>query len=322
VHFTIADEFNMAKSRTVHMVNAARAQAEGRARPRGALLASLGRALRALRRRHGLTRQALASAAGLSARFLAQLESGEGNVSVAKLERLARALGLAPAALLAAAGDGGEAGESADGGRPALLAALMDRLLRAPASRLEALLREWEDEPAAPGAAPRLIALVGLRGAGKSTLGPRLARRLGLAFHELDELIAEGSGLALPEIFEMHGESYYREAERRALGALIARGEPAVIAVSGGIVTDPEALALLKGHTRLIWLKATPEQHMARVEAQGDYRPMRNRPNAMAELQALLRARTPLYEQAHAVVDTSAGPEASLTALVAAVVPQ
>jgi XRE family aerobic/anaerobic benzoate catabolism transcriptional regulator len=275
------------------------------------LLSALGAAVRARRAGLGFSRQALAKAASLSERFLAQLESGRGNISVGKLDALARALGM-PASALLAAGDL-DWPFSSNGDGLALLAEVTTRLQRVGPEQWRGLLRHLDGGPPASGTeSSRLIALLGLRGAGKSTLGPLLARRLGIPFHEMDELIVEQSGLALNDIFALHGETYYREAERRAVHDLIGRGERAVIAVSGGIVTDPEALELLKRHTLMVWLRAEPEQYMARVEAQGDYRPMRNRPNAMAELKALLRERTPLYRQARVSLETGElSPEAA-----------
>jgi XRE family aerobic/anaerobic benzoate catabolism transcriptional regulator len=152
---------------------------------------------------------------------------------------------------------------------------------------------------------PPVIALVGLRGAGKSTIGPMLGARLGIPFLELDTLIQEGTGLALPELFELHGETFYRRAEREALERAVEAANPCVVAASGGIVTDPQALGLLRERTLMVWLKARPEQYIPRLEAQGDRRPMANRPNAMSQLQALLRARTPYYRQARLALDTS-----------------
>ena len=151
----------------------------------------------------------------------------------------------------------------------------------------------------------RLVALLGLRGAGKSTLGPRLAERLDVPFVELDELVEQAAGTTLAEVFELQGEAFYRRLEREALRRLIDAGRPAVVATGGSIVGDPETFGLLCRHAITVWLKARPEEHMQRVRAQGDERPMQNRGDAMAELRALLRTRAPLYAQADHVVDTS-----------------
>lgn len=292
-------------------------------RRRSPLLEGLGRAVRAAREEQELTRQALAERAGVSLRYLAQLEGGTGNISVSKLDDVARELGMPASALLAPRGEPG-AGLLGPPGEPAaeetgsgLLREIVGTLAGRPLEELREVLSHLRGSAPSAGQG-RVIALMGLRGAGKSTLGPLLAERLAVPFHELDRLIEETSALALSEIFEMHGESYYREAERAALRSLIARGTPAVVAVSGGIVTDPEAFALLKRDTQLVWVKATPELHLARVEAQGDFRPIRNRPNVMAELKALLHARLPLYRQAPIVVDTAAAPpEVCVEALAA-----
>lgn len=292
-------------------------------RRRSPLLEGLGRAVRAAREEQELTRQALAERAGVSLRYLAQLEGGTGNISVSKLDDVARELGMPASALLAPRGEPA-AGLLGPPGEPAaeetgsgLLREIVGTLAGRPLEELREVLSHLRGSAPTAGQG-RVIALMGLRGAGKSTLGPLLAERLAVPFHELDRLIEETSALALSEIFEMHGESYYREAERAALRSLIARGTPAVVAVSGGIVTDPEAFALLKRDTLLVWVKATPELHLARVEAQGDFRPIRNRPNVMAELKALLHARLPLYRQAPIVVDTAAAPpEVCVEALAA-----
>ncbi|MCG3134971.1 MAG: Shikimate kinase [Planctomycetes bacterium] len=151
----------------------------------------------------------------------------------------------------------------------------------------------------------RSVALLGLRGAGKSTVGRTLARKLGLAFVELDRLVEDHAGLPLRELFAVHGDLYYRRMESEALDGWLARPEPSVIATGGGIVTSPAAYTRLREECFTVWLRAKPEDHMARVERQGDYRPMARRPNAMAELRQILAARTPLYAQAHLTVDTS-----------------
>ncbi len=157
-----------------------------------------------------------------------------------------------------------------------------------------------EDEPSR-----LLIVLLGLRGAGKTTVGKRLARRLRLPFVELDSRIEEGAGLALREIFSMHGEEYYRRLEREALSALVREQRPVVVAAGGGIVTSPEAVQLLDRHAVTVWLRAEPEDHWNRVMHQGDRRPMEDQPQAMDALRALHARREPLYARADFAVDTS-----------------
>jgi XRE family aerobic/anaerobic benzoate catabolism transcriptional regulator len=155
------------------------------------------------------------------------------------------------------------------------------------------------------GPAPRRVALLGLRGAGKSTVGPLLARRLGVPFHELDAAVEEAAGLPLSELFAVHGEAYYRRLEREALDRFLAGDEPFVLAVGGSLVGQPETFARLRAHAATVWLRARPEDHMRRVREQGDLRPMAARSDAMAELQAILAARAPLYAQADLAVDTT-----------------
>jgi len=163
------------------------------------------------------------------------------------------------------------------------------------------------------------VALLGLRGAGKSTIGPRVAHSLGVPFVELDERVEEEAGLSLAEIFALHGEPYYRKLEGRCLARLLGDGTPRVIALPGGIVHLEETFALALEQCVTVWLKARPEDHMARVLAQGDRRPVADRPNAMSELRAILAAREPLYAQADVTVDTSRhGLDDSVAAVVAA----
>lgn len=236
------------------------------------LLRDLGAVVRARRSELGMTMRVLAKAADVSERFLVQLEAGEGNISVARLEDVAEALETSGAELLTRAAS-----------------AAVARDARASANA--------NDRP--------ILALVGLRGAGKSSIGAAVAERLGHPFVELDELIVREAQMTLSAIFEIHGERYYRGVEREVLRRLLTQGKPTVVATGGSIVTDPETWGLLRSRARTVWLKATPQEHWSRVVAQGDVRPMRDRPRAMNELRALLTAREPLYQQAETVVDTS-----------------
>lgn len=152
----------------------------------------------------------------------------------------------------------------------------------------------------------RSIALLGLRGAGKSTIGRALARKLHVPFVEVDQRIEEAAGLSLPEIFAMHGEDYYRRLEREVVARLFAAEERFVCAASGGVVTNPEAFEDLRRHATTIWLRASPEDHWNRVLAQGDHRPMGDDPAAMERMRQLLALREPLYARAEHVADTSA----------------
>ncbi|MCR9248171.1 MAG: helix-turn-helix domain-containing protein [bacterium] len=154
-----------------------------------------------------------------------------------------------------------------------------------------------------PGAV-RHIALLGLRGAGKSTVGAALAETLGREFIELDEQVERATGLGLGEIFQVHGEAYYREAERRALSENLT-GPPSVVAVGGGIVTDASSFEMLRARARTVWLRAAPEDHWQRVIAQGDTRPMADNERAFTDLRRILAEREPFYRQADFVVDTS-----------------
>ncbi len=242
------------------------------AEPRHPALSALGRAVRARRTERELTLHALSDRAGVSERFLVQLEAGQGNISVARLCDVAAALG----------------------------------------TSASELLRDAES-PRRPG----VIALLGLRGAGKSTIGPELAQGLGVEFIELDQLVERAAGMSLGEVFELQGEAFYRKLERDTLKRVLGDGQDAVVATGGSIVSDPDTFELLRRSATTVWLKARPEDHMERVLAQGDERPVRNRGDAMAELRALLRQRAPLYAQAEHVVDTSLlGVEAAVKSLM------
>lgn len=173
------------------------------------------------------------------------------------------------------------------------------------ARALEVALVDLVADPPAPTGPRAAIALLGLRGAGKSTVGPGVAEALGLPFVELDQEIEEAAGLSLTEIFSLHGEPYYRRLEAQCVRALFSNGRASVVAMPGGVVHNDEAFGAVRRFCTTVWLKAGPEDHMRRVLRQGDRRPMANRPNAMAELRLLLAAREPLYAQAEITLDTS-----------------
>jgi XRE family aerobic/anaerobic benzoate catabolism transcriptional regulator len=151
-----------------------------------------------------------------------------------------------------------------------------------------------------------VVSLVGLRGAGKSTIGKALAKRMGASFLELDALIEKQANLSLGELFSLHGEAYYKRLAYDILLKLLPQNKPMVIATGGSIVTDAETWQLLKRRTHTVWIKATPEDHWKRVLGQGDTRPMANRTSAMAELRAILSQRSPVYAEASQTIDTNA----------------
>ena len=261
-----------------------------------AFLAAIGSEVRRNRAKRGMTRRQLAQASQTSERYLAQIESGVGNPSVSVLRAIAQALDLPCSALLPEAG-----------ARTAALSAILDLLAQVPEGELPALAKDIETRVARPGSADRArrIALVGLRGAGKSTLGRMLAQHLGWPFIELDRLVEEDYGASIPDLIEMAGTATFRRHERSALDRIITAHDAAIITTAGGIVSNPETYALLLRRTHTIWIKARPEDHMSRVMAQGDFRPMAQNRAAMADLMAILEARRADYSRAEAEIDTS-----------------
>lgn len=223
------------------------------------LLIEVGRKVRARRQQQRQTMKDLAKSAGLSERFVGELEAGRANISLLNLQQVAEALTLP--------------------------------------------LGHFFEAPAEP---PRgVIALLGLRGAGKSSIGQALADRLNVDFFELDQLVEASAGMRLPELFAIHGEDYFRQLELQALTKFLESHPRGVLATGGGLVTSPDAYALLLARTETVWLKATPEEHWSRVVKQGDLRPMQNRPHAMAELRRRLKERQPLYAKARRQCVTS-----------------
>src|SRR5579883_58070 len=261
-----------------------------------AFLAGIGAALRRHRAKRGMTRRQLAQASATSERYLAQIESGTGNPSASVLRAVAQALDLPVAALL-----------PQTGARTAALGVILDLLTQVPEKELPSLAKDIEARLARTADADRgrRIALVGLRGAGKSTLGRMLAQRLGWPFIELDRRVEEDYGASVPDLIEMAGTATFRRYERSALERVVAEHEAAVITTAGGIVSNPETYALLLHRTHTVWIKARPDEHMSRVMAQGDFRPMAQNRAAMADLVAILEARRADYARAEAELDTS-----------------
>jgi len=256
-----------------------------------------------------MSRRILARDSGLSERYLAQLESRQGNLSIKLLRRVGDALNLPLPRLL-----GAEPAEPVELGR------IVEFLRRLPLDRLgeaRALLDAHFTAPDRDARQGR-IALIGLRGAGKSTLGSRLAERLEVPFIELDAEIERDFGLSLGEIFALSGQSAYRRSERRALDAVLGRHPRFVLAAGGSIVAEAETYDELLSRCFTVWIKASPEEHMSRVIAQGDLRPMSDNKEAMADLERILAARTPLYARADAMIDTAGcAVEASFADLLA-----
>jgi len=275
----------------------------------GDFLHVMGKRVRDARERRGMSRRALSESAEVSERYLAQLEAGEGNASVVLLRRVAAALGIS---LIELVGDNEAPVEQR------LIRRFFERL---PAHRLEdvilQLMRDFGQKEAARNSR---IALVGLRGAGKSTLGAALAKEMRCPFVELDREIEREAALPLSEVFMLYGQAGYRRIERRCLDRLLERGDAMVVAAGGGIVSEPETYNVLLVHCYTVWIKASPEEHMSRVISQGDFRPMDGHEAAMEDLRRILAAREPLYAKADAVVDTCGERlEQSLTKLTGAV---
>ena len=264
-------------------------------------LKRVGDRVRGTRARRGMTRKMLACDSGVSERYLAQLEGGQGNVSILLLRQIARAMGLPLADL---ARDGPD--------RPVeftLLRELLERLSPEHLAEAHQMLgerfgRAWR------GRRAERIALIGLRGAGKSTLGRRLAAHLGVPFLDMGVEIERDSGMSLSEIFALSDQAAYRRLERRCLERLVESYAAAVIETGGSLVSEPATFELLLQACYTVWIKALPEEHMGRVIAQGDYRPMAGNAEAMADLRRILAERDSLYRKADAVVDTNGRREA------------
>jgi len=272
----------------------------------GGFLEHLGGKVRALRTASGRSIQELAAAASLSPRFLSQVEAGRGNISVARLARIAAALEQPLHSLIPASKNDAS-----------LRGRVWELVETSTAEDLEAL-RLWLASRQ-QRSLPHSIALVGVRGAGKSTIGKLLARRLGIPFVEFDAMLEREAGISLVEMFAIHGESYYRQLQHDVMQQFLATSPRVVLATGGSLVTDRETWAMVRRQCRTVWLKARAKDHWDRVAAQGDIRPMRNNPSAMDELKAMLKSRVPLYSQAEMTIDTSRhSPEQSVSLIARA----
>jgi XRE family transcriptional regulator, aerobic/anaerobic benzoate catabolism transcriptional regulator len=259
-----------------------------------AFAGEVGRMVRLGRAKRGMSRRQLAQESGTSERYLAQIEGGAGNPSVLVMRAIADALEIPLFELL-----------PQTGGVAAPYARIVDLLGRVPPHELPAIadVIERRIEGTVASDRGRRIALVGLRGGGKSTLGKLLADKLGVPFIELDRMVEQEYGASMPLLIEMSGVATFKRLER-----VIAEHDAAVIATAGGIVANPETYGLLLRRTHTVWLSAQPDEHMNRVLKQGDFRPMARNREAMSDLHAILEARRVDYARAEASLDTSGVP--------------
>ncbi len=260
-------------------------------------LAALGERVRALRARRGMTRKAVAHTAGVSERHLANLEYGEGNVSILLLLQVAQALQSSLAELL---GD-----VTTTSPEWLLIRELLEGRDDATLRKVRVTLADMLGTGASGGPRSNCVALIGLRGAGKSTLGQMLADDLGYPFIELSRQIEQFAGCSVSEIQGLYGQNAYRRYERRAVEEAIQIYPEAVLATPGGLVSDAATFNLLLAHCTTVWLQADPEDHMNRVRAQGDLRPMAASAEAMEDLKTILAGRSAFYSKAQLRVNTS-----------------
>jgi XRE family aerobic/anaerobic benzoate catabolism transcriptional regulator len=258
-------------------------------------LALLGDRVRGARARRGMTRKILSAESGVSERYLAQLESGRGNVSIILLRQIAAAMHLPLSELVQDSPD-----------RPVEMALILEQLAELDSEDLAGLHRYLRQRYTPEAAQNGRIALIGLRGAGKSTLGRALAERLDLPFVQLNRQIEEKAGMGLDEIFDLLGRTAYRRLERQCLEQAIESHPGSVLETGGGLVTEPGTYERLLSSCFTIWLQASPEEHMARVAAQGDQRPMAGNREAMKDLHRILDSRESLYRKADTTLDTTA----------------
>lgn len=260
-------------------------------------LTAMGERLRSIRARRGLSRRALAQTAGVSERHMANLEGGIGNASILVLRQIATALDCALAEIT---GD-----ETTGTPEWLMIRNLLHGRSDADLKRVRVALTALFESPSGASQRRCRIALIGLRGAGKSTLGELLAERLGFSFVELNREIERLAGCAVSEVHALYGLSAYRRYERRALEEIVQIYPEFVLATPGGLVSDAATFNLLLTHCYTVWLRASPEEHMNRVIAQGDFRPMSGNSEAMDDLKRILAGRAAFYAKADLTFDTS-----------------
>lgn len=267
-----------------------------------ALQARVGDRVRAVRTARGMSRRVLSEVSGVSPRYLAQLEGGEGNISIGLLFRVAEALGVSMEMLIS----------------PSDLTVEARRVAEAFAGADKATQGEVQALLSGSATKAGRICLIGLRGAGKSTLGAAAAKALDAPFIELNRAIEAAGGMPISEIMGLYGPEGYRQLEADALDKIVAEQDRAMVAVAGGIVGDAQTFGRLLDRFHTVWIKASPEEHMARVRAQGDTRPMEGNPQAMAQLRLILTSREAEYARADAELDTGGqSVSTSLAALLA-----
>ncbi|NVN88524.1 MAG: helix-turn-helix transcriptional regulator [Rhodopseudomonas sp.] len=283
--------------------------------PETSFLLQLGQRVRTMRALRGMSRKVLAKVSGISERYIAQLESGKGNVSIVLLRRVSNAMAAQLEDLIPASD-------------PAIDWPVIRDLVRRATPVQIAHAKDVLSGQGRLGAGARRevafngIALIGLRGAGKSTLGRLLADKIGWSFVELNKEIEQQNGLSVAEIIALYGQEGFRRMEQAALTQLLARKQLMVLATGGGIVSEPLTFDQILSSFYTIWVKADPEEHMARVRGQGDLRPMADDRAAMQELRTILQSREPLYARASAVLDTAGlSVDAAAARLVAMVAP-
>jgi XRE family aerobic/anaerobic benzoate catabolism transcriptional regulator len=260
-------------------------------------LIALGERLRALRSRRGLTRKALAKLSDVSERHLANVESGVGNASIQFLRQITTVLNCTLAEMI---GD-----ETATSPEWLMIREILRGRSDEELAKARATLAGIFDAPTSETARRQRVALIGLRGAGKSSLGRMLADHWMVPFVELGREVETLAGCGIAEIHALYGPNAYRRYERRALEEIIQRYPRAVIATPGGIVSDPATYNLLLSHCYTVWVRAAPKDHMARVLAQGDTRPMMGNREAMEDLKSILESRAAFYSKADLSFDTS-----------------